>query len=472
MIIPWMVTGGADKFNLDLITRINKEKFNIIIIMTQPNINNWRQEFEEHAIVYDLTTFLDKKYWLAFINHVISQYRIDIIFNTNSYIGYSMIPYLKAEYPEIPIIDYIHMEEWYNRSGGYSRDSSLVSSCIDKTLVCNKNSEKILVEYFGRNKEEVDTVYIGVDEKKFAPESCEKEKILQDLKIENINNKYILSYICRIDVQKRPMLMVEILRKLKEKRKDFICIVAGDGPLLNKVKEKVKRYDLVENVIMLGNIKETKKIYKISDVTINCSIKEGLALTSYESLAMGVPVVTANVGGQAELVNEEVGATVPCMQKETEIMNFNYEDQEIDSYVKEIDKILNNLEFYKANCRKRVLKSFTIDQMVSNMENQFEQLKENKDQEKVEIGKDLQKIIDICKELITKSFVAMNGEYEWLCNEVNCEYFNREKANIYNSTYDYFETPIGRFRLKVIAITKKMNIYEPIKRIIKKLRRN
>lgn len=60
MIISWMVTGGADKFNLDLVKRIDKNKFNIIIITTEPNTNEWRQEFEEQSIVYDLTTFLDK----------------------------------------------------------------------------------------------------------------------------------------------------------------------------------------------------------------------------------------------------------------------------------------------------------------------------------------------------------------------------------------------------------------------------
>ena len=222
MIIPWMVTGGADKFNLDLVTRIDKKKFSIIMVTTQPSINSWRQEFDNQVTVYDLTTFLDKKYWIAFINHLIAQYNIQIIFNTNSYIGYSMIPYLKAKYPEIPIMDYVHMEEWYNRAGGYSRDSSTVSSCIDKTLVCNKHSEKILVDYFKRNPKEVETVYIGVDEDKFNPEKYHKEEILQELKIENPDRKYVISYICRISEQKRPLLLVEILRELKGKRKDFI----------------------------------------------------------------------------------------------------------------------------------------------------------------------------------------------------------------------------------------------------------
>ena len=310
----------------------------MVVVTTQPNVNSWRQEFEEQAIVYDLTTFLDKKYWIAFINHIIAQYNINIIFNTNSFVGYSMIPYLKAKYPEIPIMDYVHMEEWYNRAGGYSRDSSAVASCIDKTLVCNKNSEKVLVDYFKRKPEEVETVYIGVDEKKFDPTKYDKEKILKEFKIERANDTFIISYICRISEQKRPMLLMEVLKKLKEKRNDFICILAGDGPMLDKVKEKIKKYNLQNNVKLLGNVKETEKVYKISDLTINCSIKEGLALTSYESLSMGVPVVTANVGGQAELVNDEVGVVVPCLQKETEIRNLNIKRKKYCHMSKQLKK--------------------------------------------------------------------------------------------------------------------------------------
>lgn len=472
MIIPWMITGGADKFNLDLLTRINKKRFNIIVVTTQPSINSWRQEFEEQAIVYDLTTFLDKKYWLAFINHIIRQYRINLIFNTNSFIGYSMIPYLKANYPEIPIMDYIHMEEWYNRCGGYSRDSSFVSSCIDKTLVCNRNSEKILVDYFERKENEVETVYIGVDEKIFNPEQYNKEEILKELQIENIENRFIISYICRIDLQKRPMLLIEVLKRLIEKRQDFLCVIVGDGPMLDKVKTEIRRYELTKNVITLGNIKDTAQIYKISDLTLNCSIKEGLALTSYESLSMGVPVVTSNVGGQAELINEEVGVAVPCMQKETDIRNFTYQQEEIDSYVEAIDKILNHLTEYKTNCRKRILNGFTIDQMVANMEKQFERMVNHKNQEKIDTGYALRKGINITKELITKSFMVAGEEYSWLCDQVNVEYFEPGKSNSYVGGYDYFETPMGKIRLKAIKIAKKLHIYETVKEMLRKMRKN
>ena len=56
-------------------------------------------------------------------------------------------------------------------------------------------------------------------------------------------------------------------------------------------------------------------------------------LTSYESLSMGVPVISSDVGGQKELINNDVGRVVKCYQKETDINIFNYEKEEIEQYV-------------------------------------------------------------------------------------------------------------------------------------------
>ena len=251
MIIPWMVTGGADKFNLDLISQLDKNKYNVIIIITEPSTNAWRQEFEEYATIYDITKFLDRKYWNAFINYIIESNNINIVFNTNSTFGYASLPYIKATYPEIPIIDYVHMEEWYNRNGGFSRDSSTIASVIDKTFVCNNNSEKILVNYFGRKENEVETIYIGVDEKKFESSKFNKKEILEKYNI-NCSNKFIVSFIARIDYQKRPFLLVEIMKKVLKNRDDVFFVIAGDGPLLEELKYKTSK--ISNNIIFLGRI--------------------------------------------------------------------------------------------------------------------------------------------------------------------------------------------------------------------------
>ena len=461
MIIPWMTTGGADKFNLDLVNKLDHDRFNFTIVTTEPGVNNYKQLYNEDTVIYELPAFLDMKNWPAFINYLMNKRNINFVFSTNSEFGYSTLPYIKANYPEIPIIDYVHMEEWYNRNGGYSRDSSAVESVIDKTLTCNGNTTKIFVDYFKRNPNSVETVYIGVDENKYDPEkyNCEEQRMNFGL-----SKKYVIGFICRISEQKRPLLLLEIIKKLKENRNDFEFLIAGDGNLLEKMKSKANSMGLKENIKFIGNVLDTAPVYSASDLTINCSIKEGLALTSYESLSMGVPVISSDVGGQKELINDEVGIIVPLHQDEEDIREFKYSDEEIMEYVNGINKILDNLDEYKANCRKRILDGFTINQMVVRMNDIIEEIYNNPSEIVIENGRGLSNNKSICKELITRYILSAEEKYLWECQEYN-RYFGIVR---YNYKFELFKEKMWRSSVYrgFVRILQKIGIMKALKRMM------
>ncbi len=469
MIIPWMVTGGADRFNLDLIKRMDRKKFSFTIISTMPSKNEWRRQFEKNATIYDLTTFLEMKDWIGFINYIIKKNNIKLIFNSNSEFGYRILPYLKAKYPQIPITDFVHMEEWYMKNGGFSRDSSIMQNVIDKTFTCNENSRNIFINYFKRNESEIKTIYIGVDEKKFDPQKYNKEEIIDKINDKRLSkDKIIISYICRIAEQKRPYLMLEVVKKLAEIRENFVVVVAGEGSLLNGLKKNVKKEKLDDFFVFVGNKKNTEEIYAISDLTLNTSIKEGLALTSYESLAMGVPVVSSDVGGQKELINKEVGVTVPCIQQEREILNYNYTEEEVLNYIVAIQEVINNLKYYKSNCRKRILNRFTIDNMIKNMEKEFIDIVQNPNKQKIENGEKLSGNIDVLKELISSFLVSNKLEYEWICEEFNHKniHISNFKNKILKKKQYYEHTLEYKIKHPIVLALRKVGIYESTKRIL------
>ena len=469
MIIPWMVTGGADRFNLDLIKRMDRKKFSFTIISTMPSKNEWRRQFEKYATIYDLTTFLEMKDWIGFINYIIKKNNIKLIFNSNSEFGYRILPYLKAKYPQISITDFVHMEEWYIRNGGFSRDSSIMQNVIDKTFTCNENSRNIFINYFKRNESEIKTIYIGVDEKKFDPQKYNKEEIIDKINDKRLSrDKIIISYICRIAEQKRPYLMLEVVKKLAEIRENFVVVVAGEGSLLNGLKKNVKKEKLDDFFVFVGNKKNTEEIYAISDLTLNTSIKEGLALTSYESLAMGVPVVSSDVGGQKELINKEVGVTVPCIQQEREILNYNYTEEEVLNYIVAIQEVINNLKYYKSNCRKRILNRFTIDNMIKNMEKEFIDIVQNPNKQKIENGEKLSGNIDVLKELISSFLVSNKLEYEWICEEFNHKniHISNFKNKILKKKQYYEHTLEYKIKHPIVLALRKVGIYESTKRIL------
>lgn len=451
MFIPWMVTGGADFFNLDLLKRLNKEEYDVTIISSIPNNNTLRQDFEKYARVYDLTSFIDRKYWLSFINYIIVKENINMIFCTNSMFGYSSLNYLKARYPKIPIVDYVHMEEWYYRDGGYARMSANYKDVIDKTMVCNKGTERVITNIMGKDSKEISTIYIGVDSDKYDPSKYDKNEILKKYNI-SVKDKYLINFICRISAQKRPYLLFEIMKKVLKNRKDIIFVIAGDGEMLSGLKAKVNDAGISEDVVFLGNVRHTAEIYKISDLSLNCSIKEGLALTSYESLSMSVPVISADVGGQKELIDSTVGVIVPCLQKEVEINNYDYSEEEVNNYVVAIDKVIANLKKYKNNARKRIIKEFTLDKMAENMNREIKNIFNNPSDLKINNGKQMAN--DISKQLINieDEFLYDVNSDIYLIREYHKKvygrcYIDQNGNNIFNSKKELLRDKLWQFSI-------------------------
>ena len=179
---------------------------------------------------------------------------------------------------------------------------------------------------------------------------------------------------------------------------------------------------------------------------------------------MNVPVVSSDVGGQKELINEDVGIVVPCLQEERKIFEYNYSEEEVLIYVAAIQKVINNLQFYKSNCRKRILNSFTQDNMIKNMEKEFLELVKNPNEEKIEKGKKIAENISITKELISSYFIAEKSEYEWLSEKFNKEniHINKvlNKKQLYEDTLEY------KLKHPIVVTLRKMGVYDNAKRIL------
>ena len=377
MLLPWMEMGGADLFNLDICRKIDKDRFEISILTTVPAEQSWRQLFEEYVTdIFDLPSFLEPKDFPEFISYFIKSREIDVLFLSNSYDGYYMVPWLRAQFPELAIIDYVHMEEWYWRNGGYARTSGVMGEVLEKTYVCNERTRRVLINDFGRAPESVETLYIGVDQDKFSASSVEAGQARDALDI--ARDRPIVLFPCRIHPQKRPFLMLEIAKEAKKRIPAIAFVVVGDGPQLGELKVAVEREKLQDTVYLAGRQSDMRPYYKDAVLTLICSLKEGLALTAYESLSMGKPVVTSDVGGQAELIDETVGRVLPLLQSEAEELDSrDFTEEEVGQYVNAIVDVLSDEAAYTkmcAACRERIEKGFSSQLMIQKLERIFEEL--------------------------------------------------------------------------------------------------
>lgn len=75
---------------------------------------------------------------------------------------------------------------------------------LEKTLVCNEQTRRVLIERFGRAPESVETLYIGVDAEKYDPARVKPGLARAKLAIDA--ERPMILFPCRIHAQKRPFL--------------------------------------------------------------------------------------------------------------------------------------------------------------------------------------------------------------------------------------------------------------------------
>jgi L-malate glycosyltransferase len=83
---------------------------------------------------------------------------------------------------------------------------------------------------------------------------------------------------------------------------DVHWLIAGDGPMKSDIEAAIAHHGVADRVHMLGWLPDARQLLKEVDAYISASTEDGLGNSVTESLAMRVPVISADAGGGAEIV--------------------------------------------------------------------------------------------------------------------------------------------------------------------------
>jgi glycosyltransferase involved in cell wall biosynthesis len=121
-----------------------------------------------------------------------------------------------------------------------------------------------------------------------------------------------LVFAGRFDAQKNSLFMIEVLERIRDLqwRMDLL----GDGPLMERMKDKVRGAGLEERVCFHGWVSpdRVESVMSESDVLLLPSLSEGMPVVGARALGVGLAIVGSNVGGIDDLVrNGENGLLCP-----------------------------------------------------------------------------------------------------------------------------------------------------------------
>jgi hypothetical protein len=112
--------------------------------------------------------------------------------------------------------------------------------------------------------------------------------------------------------------------RLRNQGVHFSALVAGDGPDFLWLSQFIERHGMREKVRLLGtvSIERMQELMAAADIFFLPSQWEGIALSIYEAMACGLPIVGAAVGGQRELVTPDCGVLISRSDEETEASHY------------------------------------------------------------------------------------------------------------------------------------------------------
>ncbi len=356
-LVPWMVTGGADRVNLDLIEGLSASGHEVTVCATLSADHCWEHQFSRFTPdIFVLPNILRPSDYPRFLAYLIQSRKIDTVIITNSTIGYHLLPYLRAASPDVAFLDMCHVEEPHWLNGGHPRFGIGYQDLLDLNIVTSRHLAEWM-ESRGADGERLRIMYTGVRAAKTDQHDQVRSSVRSELDIPD--DMPVIVFAGRICEQKRPVLLAKILKSVRDKGLKFRAIIIGEGELKDQLESFLSKYQLTESVRMMAAVSHQRwlDILVASDIFLMPSEYEGISIAFLEAIIAGVVPVVAQVGGHDEIVTPDAGVLIV------------HGDNEAQTYLNAIGRLLSNpaeLHQMSERCKSIAASKLSWEHMIDN----------------------------------------------------------------------------------------------------------
>ena len=240
-----------------------------------------------------------------------------------------------------------------NRTLKIIKINSLLSKQVD-CITYNSNKAFETHKEAGYLNENSVIIPNGFEINKFKFDQSQRRKIRKGFSISE--EEKVLITVGRWDIQKDYYTLLKALNELKKQNVNFKMMMVGTNldSSNRELEELVTKYNLKEDLFMLGRRTDIPELLSAADVYVSTSLGESFSNAIGEAMACELACIVTDVG-DSRLIVGETGVTVQAkdyISIASEIMN----------YLK-LSKIAR-----KSEARKRVIDHFEIQSVVKKVE--------------------------------------------------------------------------------------------------------
>lgn len=293
--LHWLQPSGAERWAIESIGIAQGLGFLPIVVTDHRSVHPWLTRPElEGAVVVTLSPDGDPELESALARALVANYRIRGAVVHHSTWLYRVLPLLKQWRPDMPTADSLHIVEYLG--GGFPGLSARFDASLDVHHTISPELDRWL------------SAVQGIDPGKLAmaPLTGLTVDAIAEFRPRDPATPFTLVSVGRLSRQKRPEAFILLVRRLVRRGVHVRAIMHGDGELRGLTDQLIARYRLGHVIERRDETTPVAATLAEADLLVQASINEGLALTTIEAIAAGVPVLSTDVGSQRTLVPEEL----------------------------------------------------------------------------------------------------------------------------------------------------------------------
>jgi L-malate glycosyltransferase len=191
---------------------------------------------------------------------------------------------------------------------GAQRMAEQLSYQLAHAVVANAEAVKRFLVADGVPEGKIVTVYNGLDAARFeVPEEFSRNSALKSLGLPAEDGRRFVTLVANLrhTVKDHPTFL-RAASRVYEAMPNASFVLAGEGELTASMRELADSLGLAGCVFFIGRCSQVNLLLAVSDVCVLSSTAEGFSNVILEYMAAGRPVVTTDVGGAREVVDEGV----------------------------------------------------------------------------------------------------------------------------------------------------------------------
>ncbi|NPA49212.1 MAG: glycosyltransferase [Thermodesulfobacteria bacterium] len=170
---------------------------------------------------------------------------------------------------------------------------------------------------------------------------------------------FLFGMVARFRKAKDHLGLLEAFARALPQMPEAFLVLAGDGPLEDTIRRRVRELQLADRVIFTGRLspQEVPYLLRTLDVFVHPTFREGMPAAVLEAMAAGLPIIATEAEGIVDIFETErsFGKLLPCGDRDAlaSALSFFYSLPQ------------ERLREMGEEARKRLEEGFTREQMVA-----------------------------------------------------------------------------------------------------------